>query len=189
MPIRRRTSIGSTSGAYRSWPWNASRPETSAPAMRSFMRLNVRRNVLLPHPDGPMSAVIRRREHVERDALDRDDARVAHRDVAGLEDDDVARRELRSTRDVARSRRRRRPARSDRRVVSGALDRWAGSPTSALRHLVRLWTRRPSASGRSRRDSAGAPHGSLAGCVGGPQGLAVRYRCHAGKRQMNRRRT
>ena len=53
------------------------------------MRLNVRRNVLLPQPDGPISAVIRLRVHVERDALDRDHARVAHRDVAGLEHDHV----------------------------------------------------------------------------------------------------
>ena len=32
---------------------------TSAPGMRSFMRLNERSSVLLPHPDGPMSAVMR----------------------------------------------------------------------------------------------------------------------------------
>ena len=34
------------------------RPSTCAPAIRSFMRLRQRRNVLLPQPDGPMNAVI-----------------------------------------------------------------------------------------------------------------------------------
>ena len=58
MPIRRRTSIGSTSSAYRSHPWNSIVPSTRAPAMRSFMRLKQRISVLLPHPDGPISAVI-----------------------------------------------------------------------------------------------------------------------------------
>ena len=31
-------------------------PSTRVPAMMSFIRLSVRRNVLLPHPDGPMKA-------------------------------------------------------------------------------------------------------------------------------------
>ena len=32
-------------------------PSTRAPGMMSFIRLSVRRNVLLPQPDGPMNAV------------------------------------------------------------------------------------------------------------------------------------
>jgi hypothetical protein len=32
-------------------------PSTRAPGTMSFMRFNVRRNVDLPQPDGPMSAV------------------------------------------------------------------------------------------------------------------------------------
>ena len=32
-------------------------PSTRVPAMMSFIRLSVRRNVLLPQPDGPMNAV------------------------------------------------------------------------------------------------------------------------------------
>ena len=43
------------------------------------MRLNERSNVLLPQPDGPISAVISLRVDVERDALDRDGAEVAAR--------------------------------------------------------------------------------------------------------------
>ena len=34
-------------------------PSTRAPAMMSFIRFSVRRNVLLPQPDGPMNAVTR----------------------------------------------------------------------------------------------------------------------------------
>jgi hypothetical protein len=41
-------------------PWYSSWPRTVAPAMRSFIRLRQRRNVLFPHPDGPMNAVISR---------------------------------------------------------------------------------------------------------------------------------
>ena len=36
-------------------------PSTRVPAMMSFMRFSVRRNVLLPQPDGPMNAVTRLR--------------------------------------------------------------------------------------------------------------------------------
>jgi hypothetical protein len=32
-------------------------PVARAPGMMSFIRLRVRRNVLFPHPDGPMNAV------------------------------------------------------------------------------------------------------------------------------------
>ena len=58
MPMRRRTSIGSTSSAYRSWPWYVILPATRAPGIRSFIRLSERRMVLLPQPDGPIIAVI-----------------------------------------------------------------------------------------------------------------------------------
>ena len=34
-------------------------PSTRVPGMMSFIRFNVRRNVLLPQPDGPMNAVTR----------------------------------------------------------------------------------------------------------------------------------
>jgi hypothetical protein len=58
MPIRRRTSIGSTSLEYMSCPWNEIRPSTRAPTTRSFMRFRDRSTVDLPQPDGPISAVI-----------------------------------------------------------------------------------------------------------------------------------
>ena len=58
MPMRRRTSTGSTSVPYRSTPWYRTLPSTRVPVMRSFIRLMLRRSVDLPQPDGPMSAVI-----------------------------------------------------------------------------------------------------------------------------------
>jgi len=36
---------------------DADAPSTRAPGMMSFIRFSVRRNVLLPQPDGPMNAV------------------------------------------------------------------------------------------------------------------------------------
>jgi hypothetical protein len=36
-------------------------PLSLNPDTESFIRLRLRRNVVLPHPDGPMSAVIRLR--------------------------------------------------------------------------------------------------------------------------------
>ena len=51
------------------------------------MRLKQRMNVLLPQPDGPISAVISPRLDLERDVLDRDGARIANRDVPDVEDD------------------------------------------------------------------------------------------------------
>ena len=41
-------------------------PSTRAPGTMSFMRLSERRNVDLPQPDGPMSAVTWFGKHVER---------------------------------------------------------------------------------------------------------------------------
>jgi len=58
MPIRRRTSMATTSGSYSDRPSNWSRPSIRVPGMRSFMRLRQRRKVVLPHPDGPIRAVI-----------------------------------------------------------------------------------------------------------------------------------
>ena len=40
-----------------STPSMSTRPSTRALGMMSFIRLSVRRKVLLPHPDGPMNAV------------------------------------------------------------------------------------------------------------------------------------
>src|SRR3990172_7721063 len=40
-----------------SCPWYSTAPSTRTPGMRSFMRFRHRRRVLLPHPEGPMSAV------------------------------------------------------------------------------------------------------------------------------------
>ena len=40
-----------------SWPSICTEPSTRVPGMMSFMRLSERRNVDLPHPDGPMNAV------------------------------------------------------------------------------------------------------------------------------------
>ena len=59
MPTRRRSSVTSTLGEKTSSPWNVNDPSTRVPSTRSLMRLRVRRNVLFPHPEGPMSAVTR----------------------------------------------------------------------------------------------------------------------------------
>jgi hypothetical protein len=58
IPIRFRTSTGSTCGPYRSWPWYRHSPSTSAVGIRSFIRFRQRIKVLLPQPDGPINAVI-----------------------------------------------------------------------------------------------------------------------------------
>ncbi len=59
MPTWRRSDTTSTPGPYASCPSMSTLPSTRAPGMMSFMRLSVRRNVLLPQPDGPMKAVTR----------------------------------------------------------------------------------------------------------------------------------
>jgi hypothetical protein len=41
-----------------SMPSNRASPSTRTPRMRSFIRLSVRNSVDLPHPDGPMNAVM-----------------------------------------------------------------------------------------------------------------------------------
>ncbi len=58
MPIRRRTSTGSTCSSYRSTPWYSNVPSTRASSIRSFIRFRQRMNVVLPHPEGPINAVI-----------------------------------------------------------------------------------------------------------------------------------
>ena len=40
-----------------SWPSMRTEPSTRAPGTMSFIRFSERRNVDLPQPDGPMSAV------------------------------------------------------------------------------------------------------------------------------------
>ena len=57
MPISRRTAVTSTSRPYRSWLSSVSLPSTRAPGSTSCIRLIERRNVDLPQPDGPISAV------------------------------------------------------------------------------------------------------------------------------------
>ena len=42
-----------------SWPSMSTVPSTRVPGIMSFIRFSVRRNVLLPQPDGPMKAVTR----------------------------------------------------------------------------------------------------------------------------------
>ncbi len=60
MPTLRRTATGSTRGPYRFSPSSSTVPSARAPAMTSCIRLRVRRNVDLPQPDGPISAVTER---------------------------------------------------------------------------------------------------------------------------------
>ena len=60
MPTLRRTATGSTLGPYRSTPSSSTVPSTRAPAMTSCIRFSERRNVDLPQPDGPISAVTER---------------------------------------------------------------------------------------------------------------------------------
>src|ERR1700736_4975246 len=57
MPISLRTDVGSISGSYTSWPSNSTRPCMRAPGTSSCMRLMHRITVLLPLPEGPISAV------------------------------------------------------------------------------------------------------------------------------------
>src|SRR5439155_15450955 len=48
---------GSTPASYTSAPSSRTEPVTQPPSDSSCMRLRQRRNVLLPHPDGPITAV------------------------------------------------------------------------------------------------------------------------------------
>ena len=58
MPMRDRISVASTSDAYRLDSSNRICPSTRAVGIRSFIRLKQRSSVLLPHPEGPISAVM-----------------------------------------------------------------------------------------------------------------------------------
>jgi hypothetical protein len=60
IPIWRRTSTGSTSGPYSDCPSIITLPSTRAPGITSCIRFSDRRNVDLPQPDGPISAVTER---------------------------------------------------------------------------------------------------------------------------------
>src|SRR3954451_15725794 len=58
MPMVRRTATGSTPAPYTSTSSRLIFPSTFVPGCTSCIRLSVRRKVLLPQPDGPMSAVM-----------------------------------------------------------------------------------------------------------------------------------
>jgi len=57
IPIRRRSSTGSTDGANTDAPSKAISPRWRVPGSSSWRRLIDRRKVDFPHPDGPMNAV------------------------------------------------------------------------------------------------------------------------------------
>src|SRR5256885_10316986 len=57
MPMRRRSWTGSTPASYTSAPSSNTEPVTQPPSDSSCMRFRQRRNVLLPQPDGPITAV------------------------------------------------------------------------------------------------------------------------------------
>ena len=58
IPILVLRSLMSTSGAYRLSPWNSISPSILHPGTRSFILLMLLSRVDLPHPDGPMRAVM-----------------------------------------------------------------------------------------------------------------------------------
>src|SRR2546429_179307 len=57
MPMRRRSGTASTPASYTSAPSSSTEPVTQAPSDSSCMRFRQRRKVLLPQPDGPITAV------------------------------------------------------------------------------------------------------------------------------------
>ena len=57
MPTCTRSALGSV--LNMSVPLNSTRPSVRTPSTKSHMRLNVRRSVDLPQPEGPMKAVAR----------------------------------------------------------------------------------------------------------------------------------
>src|SRR2546430_3686816 len=57
MPMRRRSWTGSTPASYTSAPSSSTEPVTQPPSDSSCMRFRQRRKVLLPQPDGPITAV------------------------------------------------------------------------------------------------------------------------------------
>ena len=88
MPMRRRTSTGSTLRRRRGRRrGSASVPSTRAPSMRSFIRLKQRSTVVLPQPDGPMNAVISCWRIVEVDVAHGPERAVVDREVLDVEHD------------------------------------------------------------------------------------------------------
>src|SRR5438094_117693 len=57
MPMRRRSWTGSTPASYTSAPSSSTDPVTQPPSDSSCIRFRQRRKVLLPQPDGPITAV------------------------------------------------------------------------------------------------------------------------------------
>src|SRR5260221_9225190 len=57
MPMRRRSWTASMLGSYTSCPSSSTLPVIQPPSDSSCMRFRQRRNVVLPHPDGPINAV------------------------------------------------------------------------------------------------------------------------------------
>src|SRR3984893_7834025 len=60
MPTWRRRLMTSVSGESTLWPSSSTSPLARVPGTRSCIRLKMRRKVVLPQPEGPMSAVILR---------------------------------------------------------------------------------------------------------------------------------
>src|SRR2546428_7548017 len=57
MPMRPRSWTASMLGSYTSCPSSSTLPVIQPPSDSSCMRFRQRRNVVLPHPDGPINAV------------------------------------------------------------------------------------------------------------------------------------
>src|ERR1700730_17265628 len=60
MPTWRRRLMTSVSGESTLWPSRSTSPLARVPGTRSCIRLKTRRKVVLPQPEGPISAVILR---------------------------------------------------------------------------------------------------------------------------------
>src|ERR1700704_3577146 len=58
MPTRRRSPTTSVPGAKIDVPSSRMSPSCRAPGVRSWRRLMERRNVVFPHPEGPIRAVM-----------------------------------------------------------------------------------------------------------------------------------
>ena len=69
-------------------------PVSRVPSIRSFMRFSVRRNVDLPQPDGPISAVTWRSGNVMLMSFKRMEVAVVEVDVFGLHLRRICRRGL-----------------------------------------------------------------------------------------------
>ena len=88
MPIRRRTSTGSTLGPVEVLAVvEDACPSTLRAGMRSFIRLKQRMNVDLPQPDGPMNAVTKFFVISSVDVLERERRRCRDAEAVDVEDD------------------------------------------------------------------------------------------------------